>query len=76
MLARLPGGGSGPAGFADAAEAAVTLQGLAAGELDADRLAAWWATHAPPAIQRRRFGAGEGGPPALPPLLALARAAA
>ena len=76
VLARLPGGGSDPAGFAGAAEAAVTLQGLAAGALDVDRLAAWWATHAPPAPQRRRFGAGEGGPPPLPPLLALARAAA
>jgi ribosomal protein S25 len=72
LLRRLPGGGPHP--FASAAATAATLTALGA-RVDAPRLATWWDTHAPPSVQRRRFGGrGEGRAP-LPALLAGAVAA-
>lgn len=74
LLRRLPGGGPHPFGSAAATADALAALGVA---LDPDRLAGWWAAHAPAPAPRRRFGArrGEGRVP-YPPLLAGAMAAA
>jgi hypothetical protein len=76
-LQRLPGRRA--PGFADATEAAASLQALGADGLDRDAFEVWWETYAPPLRSDRRSGVarsggGEGDQP-LPLLLAIARAA-
>ena len=74
LLRRLPGGGPHP--FANATATAATLSAFGARPLACDRLAAWWDAHAPPPVQRRRFGVRQGtGQAPLPPLLGGAIAA-
>jgi len=76
-LRRLPGAGA-KAVFGSTIAAAEMLELLGAGWLKPDIFTAWWTEHAPPARSPNRHSgsARERGPPDLPPLLAVAQAAA